>query len=240
MRDFSLVCFPLLFSYMCLHIPYGVRRGRSLLAIGKGLRYALWPWTILAVMTMAAGDLGFQFPILPPALAAYITLHVMLLYFAIFTVTTVSYRSHVRASGVAALTRAYKASLIASFLAMTTFVVMLTGYWHVPIPFMSYIELAAMLTSVPFTISVAYRLYQYPFMDVFIPRGPLRPDPFGRFHRGFVRWGSRSCGSRLVRCFSPSKRASLTRWVERTFMGLRNRQRAGRAYRHGHPRAHQA
>src|SRR5438094_767422 len=38
-RDGSLVCFPLLFSFMCLHIPDDVRGTLSLLSIGRYLWY---------------------------------------------------------------------------------------------------------------------------------------------------------------------------------------------------------
>src|SRR5205809_8304 len=44
-RDAALVCFPLLFSYMCLHIHFEVApASRRLLALGSALRFPLWPW----------------------------------------------------------------------------------------------------------------------------------------------------------------------------------------------------
>jgi hypothetical protein len=167
LRDGALVCFPLLFSYRCLHMPEEVfRRGRRLLALGRSLRYPLWPWTALALAIMVLSDAGFQFFIIRPVLVAQITLYLMLLYFVIFTVTITLRYQDPRASVVSAFVRARKATIISGILAVATFALMLSGYAHVPIPFLRFIELAAMLMSVPFAIAIAYRLSQLPFMDV--------------------------------------------------------------------------
>src|SRR5262245_39563256 len=122
-RDGSLVCFPLLFSYMCLHIPKDVRRGRSLLLFGQYLRFLLWPWTALALLTMVAGDAGFRYPIpfLSPNLTAMLTLHIMLVYFVIFTISSAVRRDQAKASGVAALVRAHKAAVFAGLLTVISF-----------------------------------------------------------------------------------------------------------------------
>src|SRR5262249_17963615 len=51
MRDGSLVCFPLLLSYICLHIPKDVPRARPWLLLGQYLRFPLWPWTVITLAT---------------------------------------------------------------------------------------------------------------------------------------------------------------------------------------------
>src|SRR4030095_15424248 len=53
-------------------------------------------------------------------------------------------------------------------LTVITFVLMLSGEWEVRVPFLLYIELASMMTSVPFALSVASLLYQFSLMVVFV------------------------------------------------------------------------
>jgi hypothetical protein len=163
-RDSSLVCFPLVFSYMCLHLPPHTHR--TFRNFGGGLRYVLWPWTVFAIAVQAAVHSGVRVPFHLGLLVILITLHIMLLFFVIFTITLGGYSKKVPA--VPSLVKARRAGLIAGLLATGAFVPMLGGYWNIPIPFFSYIELAAMMTTVPFVIAVAYRLYQFPFMDALI------------------------------------------------------------------------
>ena len=111
-----------------------------------------------------------------------------------------------------------KAGVIASVLAIGTFVLMLSGYWHLPVPLLPYIELAAMLTSVPFVIATAYRLYQFPFMDAFIREVIAGSILLVGFVASVLvltnRFGVIACTVILAYCKAP-----LTRWVERTFLG---------------------
>jgi hypothetical protein len=96
-----------------------------------------------------------------------ITLNLMLLYFLVFLV-----RGWTRRSAEASLTpvgrRANRAIILASVLGAGTFVLMLGGYGLFQWNLSPYIELAAMLTSVPFTVAIAYRMYHFPFMDIFV------------------------------------------------------------------------
>jgi signal transduction histidine kinase len=217
-REAALVCFPLLFSYLSLHLPPGSPSASSWQRVGAYLRYFLWPWTVLSIGVVAASESGITVPVLRPEVAILTTLHFMLLYFVIFTVRTASYRKPAEASGVPSLRRAQKAGVVAGVLAVVTFVLMLSGYWNVRIPFFSYIELAAMLSSVPFAIAVAYRQYQFPFMDTFIREvisGVILLVAFVAVLSvsKFILWLT-ACGVILAYCKAP-----LTRWVERTFIG---------------------
>src|SRR5439155_3568493 len=116
-RDGSLVCFRLLFSYVRLHVPNGTRRS-SLPDWYRYLRYLLWPWTVFGLAIMAATSAGFDIPTALPKIVGLTTLHMMLLYFVIFTVTTAGYRSQAEATGVPSLMRAQKAGVIAGVVAI--------------------------------------------------------------------------------------------------------------------------
>jgi hypothetical protein len=211
-RDTALMCFPLLFSYVSLHLPVGLRSGVR--DFGARLRFFLWPWTVLAVALTAVVDAGFQVPQLWPKTVSMATLHLMLLYFIIFTVTFQLHRGIPHKAGSRALT----AGIVACVLAIGTFVLMLSGYWHLPVPFLDYIELAAMLTSVPFVIAGAYRLYQFAFMDAFIREviaGVILLAGFAATVLSVTnRVGLIAATVILAYCRPP-----LTRWVERAFLG---------------------
>ncbi len=217
-RDVVLATFPLLFSYICSQIPAdGSKSARLLLRLGRILRYVLWPLTGVAVVAMVAADTGFPLPFLSSDLAGWVILHAMLFYFLLFMVSTVARRAPVQ-SGVPARMRAHKATVIAAVVGVTAFVLMLSGYWHLPVPFLQYIGLAAMLTSVPFSIASAYKLYQYPFMDAFIREvlsGLILLAIFAAVlsANSSVLWIT-FCAVVLV-----YSKAPLTHWVERTFLG---------------------
>src|SRR5262249_5075889 len=92
-REAALMCFPLLFGSLSFwQAPTQINRnpfGR----LGRNLRYVLWPWTIIAVLILAASSAGAQLPSwAAPTILTFITLHLMLLYFVLFTVLVMGYR----------------------------------------------------------------------------------------------------------------------------------------------------
>ena len=217
-RDVVLATFPLLFSYICSQIPAdGSKSARLLLRLGRILRYLLWPLTGVAVVAMVAADTGFPLPFLSGDLAGWVILHTMLFYFLIFMVSTVARRAPAQ-SGVPARMRAHKATVIAAVVGVTVFVLMLSGYWHLPVPFLQYIGLVAMLTSVPFSIASAYKLYQYAFMDAFI-REVLSGVTLLAIFAAALSANSSVLWITLCAVVLVYSKAPLTRWVERTFLG---------------------
>jgi signal transduction histidine kinase len=217
LRDCSLVCFPLLFAFMSEIMPEHGTVSRRLLGIGRWLRYPLLPWTLLAFTVMLAARLQLPVPCRAD-LVAQITLFIMLGYFVLFGIVTMSYRMSADVSKVAAVVRAQKAGVVASIVAVGTFVVMLFGVRFLPAEVMGFVQLAAMLSSVPFVIAIAYRLCEFPFMDTFIREVLagiiLLTGLTAAFIVGTsVIWVS-SCA--VVLAFL---KAPLTRWVERKFLG---------------------
>jgi signal transduction histidine kinase len=217
-REGALISFPLLFSYLAFHVPPSPGNRNPLYRFVQYLRYALWLWTLLGLAIMAAALGGFDVPILTPDFVLLATLHLMLLYFVFYTVSSSRSRVRAQATGVAPLMRAEKAGVIAGSLAVATFVLMLSGYWHVRIPLLAYIELAAMMSSIPFAIAVAYRLYQFPFMDAFIREVTAGVILLAAFSAAmsvtrFPLWIT-ACALILAYCKAP-----LTRWVEQKFVG---------------------
>ena len=234
-REGTLVCFPLLFSYLSVCYPPALRNEKALRLFSGYLRYALWPWTLLCLVSLAAANVGFKVPVFSPDIVVFTTLHLMRLYFVLFTVTIAGYRRKAEETKIASLIRARKAGVIAGVLSVGTFVLMLSGYWRLQIPLLSYIELAAMMTSVPFVIAIAYRQYQFPFMDAFIREvisGVILLVAFAAAISvsKHLLWMT-ACAVVLAYC-----KAQLTRRVERTFIGYEEpveeqEQRIGSAIR---------
>jgi len=231
-RNGSLICFPLIFSYMSL-----VPQSRHFLSrFGRYLRYPLWPWTILSFAVTFAAAVGVAVPASWTGFVLLATLHLMLMYFVIFTITTAQFQAPPEAATVPWVIRARKAMVIAGILSIATFVLMLTGYWRVRVPFLGYVELAAMMMSVPFAVAVAYRLYELPFMDAFIREVISGALILGGFSALLVMskhtvWIT-TCA--IAACLLQSAAHALGR---AEFSGLcRNGRRAGRANRNIHPR----
>jgi hypothetical protein len=224
-RNGALIAFPLLFSYICFHIYTQKYWTSPIIRFAGVLRYLLIPWTVAAITTLGAAEFGFWVGFMQPVLVAQATLHLMLVYFVIFTIGNVQHRPEALASRVPADVRAHKAGLVAAFIASIMFVVMLSGYWHAPVPFLPYIELAAMMTSVPFSISAAYRLYQFPFMDVFLREvlsGVTLLSAFVAAMAANQTWVPRQLNlfaTVVCAILLAFAKAPVTRWVERTFLG---------------------
>jgi hypothetical protein len=216
LRGFVLVLFPVLFASFYFHVPEHLRP-QWLLRLGRLLWYPLVPWTLFALITIVRDALGMTVP-LSVDLLMYVTLVVMLLYFAIFATVTALNKESAKQTGVAALVRARNASLVTSLIGVSTFALMLISVWGASVPFVSMIQLAAMLSSVPASISAAYRLYQFPFMDVFIREVLSGGILLGAFVLALslntsIIW--------IVVCaiVLAFLKAPLTRWVERVFLG---------------------
>jgi two-component sensor histidine kinase len=218
-KDSSLVCFPLLFSLVSL-IPDVGAVPRFIIRLGRALRYPLWPWTVFAVATIVAADLGHPLGILSPAIVAQTTLYLMLGYFVAFAIASIAHRKLAKESGIAANVRSQRAAVIASLVAVGTFVVMLFAERFFPKQFGNFIELSAMLSSVPFSIFIAYRQYQFPFMDVFIREVLAGMLLLGAFAGALAVASSPlwicACAAGVAFLKSP-----VTHWVERWFLGYK-------------------
>lgn len=164
----ALFCFPLLFSYMYWASDVEKSSGliRILIRFSRASRYPLWPWTIFIIVADAVSYWKSSPWIPDPNFTSQMTLYIMLFFFLVFSAEGVLERRD-RAVSAGPVLRANRAAIIASFAAAGFFILMLFQ-WDKIRPYQDYISLAAMMTSVPFTISAAYRMYQFPFMDAFL------------------------------------------------------------------------
>ena len=218
-EDVALLSFPLLFSYMCRSIRTDSQFVLVLTRIGSLLRFPLWVLVPVGVAFVAVHCLGRR-PVVDIDMIVSITLNIMLYYFIVFFVAALTYRNRVRAHN-RPMARANKASLVASLLAVGTFIVMLWSPFRTE--YFGWIQWASMMTTVPFSIAVAYRLYQFPFMDSFL-RDVLTGTTLlvgfcVAYTIGFSSPDMQALWMVIVGLGLAFMKAPVSRWVDKTFLG---------------------
>jgi signal transduction histidine kinase len=158
---------PVGLSYVATHLRlYGRPSQPALVKAVRVLRYVLlWPWLLLALVSLIAEGTTLFPPVVPFAFTGWITLALMLVFFVIFTVQGLQQR---RDMGKSRLGRTRRAGLIASGIAAILLVLALVGALGIFAQLGPYISLASMMTTIPFSIYLAHRYCQFPFMDVYI------------------------------------------------------------------------
>jgi signal transduction histidine kinase len=212
----ALISFPLLFSYMT-QSECRARPVQVIAHIGRVLRYFLWPWTVVAFVSGAT-----DFP-LDSNHAREMTLQIMLFFFVLFVIESM-FERRFRSTSQKHEDHANIATLIAAGIAAALFMFMLwgadgTAQWT------DYLTLAAQMTSVPYTIAIGYRLYQFPFMDTFVRESLSGVAVLAGFVTA-VSVGSRWLSEDLAifwlvlaaACLAFAKEP-ISRWVEKRLMG---------------------
>jgi hypothetical protein len=163
----SLYATPIMLSYVVTHLRlYSHSSHPELVKAVRALRWLLWPWLLVAVLSLIAEGTKRFSPIVPFAYTGWITLTLMLTFFLIMTIQGLQLR---RDMGPSSLGRARRAGLIASGVSAILIILTLVGVAMGAFPQLGpYVGLASMMTTVPFSIYLAYRYCQFPFMDVYI------------------------------------------------------------------------
>ena len=215
----ALAFFPLLFAYMCRSMRPEPQLAFVLTRFGSLLRYPLWVFIPVNVTFLALNSIGRR-PAFDLDILQNITLNTMLYYFIVFFIVGMLHRSRGRAQS-RPMARANKATIIASFLAVGTFLVMLWSPFRTE--YFGWIQWAAMMTTVPFTIAAAYRLYQFPFMDAFL-RDVLTGTALlavfcAAYTIGFSSPDMQALWMVVVGLGLAFIKAPVSRWVDKTFLG---------------------
>jgi signal transduction histidine kinase len=161
----ALYAFPVMLSYHVTHLqPYGRPPQSRLVKTVTALRYGLWTWMVVGLSSLVAEGTGLFTPLIHFRHAAQITLTLMLGFFVLLTIQGLQLRRDRRSLQ---LVRIRRAGFIASGASAVLFVLYLSGAVGT-VEMANYMRLAAMMTTVPSAIYLAYRFYQFPFMDVYI------------------------------------------------------------------------
>jgi len=162
----ALVTFPLWFGYS-LHEPTPYSRAATLLTgVGRAFRYPQWVLTVVSIFSGFQQVLG-RHPLIDPDLAVKYALRIMLFYFLLFITVGMIRRRKARDAEDAPTANSRRLILILMPITAIMFVVILY-YPGALRGNAGWLELAARMMSIPSTIGTAYRLYRFPFMDVFL------------------------------------------------------------------------
>ena len=162
----TLNAFPVMFSYQVTNLmPCGRPPHWRLVKAVKALRYLLWPWMVVGLSSLIAEGTGWFASPVHFRVAARITLTLMLAFFVLFTIQGLQRKRDGLSSP---LVRVRRAGLVASGVSAVLMGLYLStalvGFEELG----KYLGLAAMMGTVPFSIYLAYRYFQFPFMDVYI------------------------------------------------------------------------
>jgi hypothetical protein len=162
----SMYATPVMLSYVVTHLRLYGRPSHPRLVKAVGvLRFLLWAWLLVAVVSLIGEGTQRFLPIVPFRYASWITLSLMLALFVVMTIQGVSLRPEM---GPSPLGRARRAGLIASGAAAVLILLSLAGDLGAFVRLTPFFGLASMMTTVPFSVYLAYRYCQFPFMDVYI------------------------------------------------------------------------
>lgn len=158
--------FPVMLSYQVTHLRAYSRQphGRLVKAV-TALRYLLWPWMIVGITSLIAeGTHLFTSPV-HFKVAALVTLVLMLVLFVVLTIRGLQME---RDRLSLPLVRMRRAGITTAFVSAVLMALSLSGGLGGFSEVGKYFTLASMATTIPFSIYLAYRYYQFPFMDVYI------------------------------------------------------------------------
>jgi len=158
-RRAALYLLPLSLAYLSpLFLPPS-GAARWLTPVGRWLRLGLWPWTVLLIVLHIASAFGVINPD-DMQLPARTSVRLIAVFFSIFLLHALL---QVRAT--TSRSRLPKVNAVTMATCLLGTVALVAADW---MDNTTYVRLSVMLTLSIFTIAVAYRQYQFPFMDSFI------------------------------------------------------------------------
>ena len=234
----ALVTFPLLLGNSLNEPTYGSRSAVLLTRIGRAIRYPQAIFTLVAIVSIFQVVFGKR-PLLDPNFAVRITLNSLLLYIALFVTLGAIKRRRLRASGDGPSIRANRMVLVLMPITAILCIVILY-YPGLLRANAGWLVLAAGMMSIPSTIGTAYRLYRFPFMDIFVRETLAGIVLLTTFCIGLSAGPRNDWRPLWVASLAMGiavARAPLSRWIERKFLGYDEsaedqEERVGAAIRH--------
>jgi signal transduction histidine kinase len=215
----ALVTFPFLLGNSLNDPTYGSRIASLLTRVGRTLRYPQAVFTLVAIVS-AFQTLSGSRAILPPDFAVRVTLNMMLFYIVLFVALGAIRRRNLRQADRPSRNANRMILLLMPITAALCIVILY--YPGALRANAGWLELGAGMMSIPSTIGTAYRLYRFPFMDVFVRETLTGIVLLTTFCIGLSTgpqadwWPLWIASLAMVIAVA---RAPLSRWIERTFLG---------------------
>jgi hypothetical protein len=161
-RRTALYLIPLSLAYLS-PLFAGHSRGTEWLSrFGRGLRFGLWPWSVMLLTFQVAWLFGWLTDPWFMTFSSRSSVRLIPVFFIIFTIQ--SFRQ-MRESVTVNQNQLKKANVVGLISCLAGITAIVGADW---LDNSVYVRLAVMVTLTTFALAVAYRQYHFPFMDTFI------------------------------------------------------------------------
>jgi signal transduction histidine kinase len=161
-RRGALYLVPLSLSYLS-PLFGGLSGPQWLSRLGRWLRAGLWPWTAAAISYQTVWLLGWKGDARLTSLIGQTSVRLIVAFLALFMVQSIH---QILTDGTAKQKRLQAANVVGLVACFVGISILVAADW---MNSAAYVRVGAMLTLITLAIAAAYRQYQFPFMDVFIP-----------------------------------------------------------------------
>jgi len=215
----ALVSFPFLLGNSLNDPTYGSRTASLLTSVGRALRYPQAVFTLLAIISAFQTVSGSR-AIIPPDFAVRVTLNMMLFYIVLFVALGAIKRRKLRKADYPS--RSANRMILVLMPITAALCIVILYYPGALRANAGWLELAAGMMSIPSTIGTAYRLYRFPFMDIFVRETLTGIALLTMFCIGLSTGPQDDWRPLWIASLAMGiavARAPLSRGVERTFLG---------------------
>jgi signal transduction histidine kinase len=216
----ALVSFPFLLANSLNEPAHDSRVAGALTKSGRALRYPLAIFALLSIVSAFLAAFGGA-PLINLDFAAQLTMNMLLFYIVLFVILGAIKKRRLRFTGDHPSKNANRLVLV--LMPITAVMCIVILYYPGAVRANArWLELAAGMMSIPSTIGTAYRLYRFPFMDIFVREtltGIVLLTLFciglstGPQNHWWPLWiASLAMGIAVAR-------TPISRWIEQTFLG---------------------
>jgi hypothetical protein len=219
-RRVALYMIPLSLSYLSPLFEDASGLGSWLSRLGRAFRAVLWPWTVMLVAFQIASFLGWADNPRLVSIFGQTSVRLILVFLILFMIQSLL---QIRVKAGIHRKQVQIANLVGLAVCLAGAVVLVTADW---MNSGTYIRVGTMVTLTTVGIAVAYRQYQFPFMDTFILHATSGVLMLSFLVTGVavgtmgINPGLQPLSFVAFAVLLIYTKEPLTRWVERVLMGF--------------------
>jgi hypothetical protein len=219
-RRAALYLIPLSLSYLSPLFEAQSGVSGRLSKLGQWLRVGLWPWSVTLILLQIAWSFGWVTDLKYITYATRTSVRLIPVFFVIFMIQSFH---QIRESPLARHAQLHLANIAGMIACSVGIVVLVAADW---VDSSVYVRIGTMLTLTTFAIAVAYRQYQFPFMDTFIRHATTALFLLSLLIAGVaagLKWINPELLPPLFVIFAMGVlyvKEPVLRWVERALMGF--------------------